>query len=389
MSGPDSPTGVVSECAVLHDWNNDGYVDLKDFTEFQKLPENIYADNPNSWLVLYNSNSPESIEWKDWYIEQWGINQENTLGLSVSLNERITLAEFNQTIYYPVQSYLINNPVLRRKVMGILVGYQVPGNFINGSDPVFPGGGGYSVSNWLINMSSNSLFMTTNFHLYAFYEEPIKPKPRLNKRTIGANLYITARIDAPSLSEAKELTIRAKKIRSGEITLAGSYIYYDYSDVGAPAGDVWQSLDKTVNTYPLVKDLSWTEWNSDTEVANNSAFEFSYYRISGWQSSNWNRTGPRVLGYAFNSWGATTVRSLTNHNGRFVPNLLFQGGYCSGIGATAEPYSNTGPSPHMIIWCLKENRTVAEALFHSQVRTKWMWEVIGDPLLCIPGEWHE
>jgi hypothetical protein len=85
-----------------------------------------------------------------------------------------------------------------------------------------------------------------------------------------------------------------------------------------------------------------------------------------------------------NSWGATTVRSTTDHGGRFVPNALFNGQFVGAMGATAEPYTGTEPVPGTIVACLADGRTLGEACFHANPYRNYMWELVGDPLLRVP-----
>ena len=389
MQGPHKlvPGGIFDECTYMWDYDNDLDVDLVDYNMHQRIDPHRTANMPDSWLVLYNINSVASIEWKDWYLDQWGIPEENSLGLNVSLSEKILKEDFLNNIYYPVKNFLKNNFEIRKKIMGILVGFDVPGNFyLDSTHPQDSGGGGWSVSNHLQDLATTLHWPIRNPHIFAaYYQTPIQ---RLNKQTLGAHVYLTARIDAPSLEEAKSLTLRAKYIADYEGGLDDQYIYYDYIDPSSPAGSTWQTLEISINSdlfnntdfYPLL------EFESDNETTPNALMRFSYYRISGWNSVNWDEelSGLRVLGFAFNSWGATTVRSITDHGGRYVPNILFQGGFAAAIGATAEPYVSNSPIPATIIWCMFEGWTLGEAVFHSQSRKKWMWELVGDPFTTLP-----
>jgi uncharacterized protein (TIGR03790 family) len=473
-------------------------------------PENRTADMPDSWLVLYNLNDAESIAWKDWYAQQWGIPPENTLGLDASLNEKIlrgpvydeanisllgniadgdtieidvtglnivyefdtditanvragnvrvnvtggtssydaavaldnairnygpdvpwgsrvyavgsgivplkwregvggeiitnnndannviNVTNFQRLRYYnyiddifdPVNETLYNNQELRAKIMGILVGYRVPGNFyVDATHPDNQGGGGASVSNNLADLTTTNIYWKNNpYYFQAYY---MSPKPRITKATLENDTYITARIDAPTLEEAKNLTRRALAITYSNKSLSG-WIYYDYTDIGSLPGDDWRGLNLTVNdnNFSNSTKYPWKEYESETDNMSDDAFSFSYYRFSGWNGvsfgSGEGKPGDRILGYAFNSWGATTVRSTTNLEGRYVPNALFRGGYAAAVGATSEPLTSHVVDPGTLLWDLQEGRTLGEAMFHANQNLDFVWEVVGDPLLRVP-----
>jgi len=366
---------------------------------YEPLPDQRTADMPDSWLVLYNLNHADSVAWKDWYLDQWDIPAEHALGLDADPNlERIHKDDFRDDIFLPVRAYLDGNPDVAARIMGILVGYRVPGNFYQDPNtPTLQGGGGWSVACKLQDLDPNNLddVRTANPHYFSARLGPLAD--RLTKATLAADTYLTARIDAPTLDDAKALTLRAQAIRSATDALpSAERLYYDYLDVGAAGGDEWGTLRLTVQD-PNFNDppwrFPWQAFESDgagEEPTPNCALRFCYYRLTGWDQADWSGTpaGTRILGFARNSWGATTVRSTTDHDARYVPNALVNGGFAAAIGATAEPTTTASPKPSTIVWCLAEGRTTAEAFFHSNYYAAWMWELVGDPLLFVP-RWFE
>ena len=336
----------------------------------------------------------DSVAWKDWYIGEWGIPAGNVLGLDVSGDEKVTIAHFQSRIFDAVVGHLDQHPELDARIMGILVGYRVPGNFFEDAQrPNLQGGGGWSVAGNLQDLTSSTWYRRANQHYFAVVAMP--PGARLTKSSLSPRFYLTARIDAPTLEQAKDLTRRARAISTHAAPLPdGDYIYHDYLDPGAPAGDVWYWLQQAVqcgvlNTPP--GRFPWLAWESEYDPSPHCALHFSYYRLTGWQDVNWGGTppGPRILAYALNSWGATTVRSTTGHGGRFVPNALFNGGFAAAIGATAEPYLTSQVDVSSLVWCLAEGWTLGEAMFRATPYHNWMWELNGDPLLRVPAWFGE
>lgn len=348
------------------------------------------AEMPDSWLVLYNADpASDSPAWVQWYIEQWGIPTENALALQVPAEERVHRDAFRSQIYYPVRNHLNANPDLKAKIMGIIVGYRVPGNFyLDDTHPPLQGGGGWSVTNNLADLAYDTWYKRANPHAFV---ASVSPNPtRLTKAALSTDCYLTARLDGPTLATVTALTERARAISDSPSPLVSSeYLHQDFVDIGAPAGNEWPALRAAVqspytNTPPW--RFPWLQYESESEPMPSCALAFSYYRITGWDTVPWlaDPSGSRVAAMACNSWGATTVRSTTNHGARFVPNALFNGGFAAAIGATAEPYTGSDPQPSTLVWCLAEGRTLGEACFHANPYRNFMWELVGDPLLRVP-----
>jgi uncharacterized protein (TIGR03790 family) len=356
----------------------------------QVPPAERTAAMPDSWLVLYNSDpASESPAWKDWYIQQWGIPPENTLGLNVSSDERVTKDYFTGNIFYPVRDFVNGHPDLKAKLMGIMVGYRVPGNFyVDATHPALNGGGGWSVSNNLTDLLYVTWYKRSNPHAFVAYSNP--NYTRLTKAALAADCYLSARLDGPTLADVQAQTLRAKTISNSPSPLShGDRLYCDYLDPGSDPGDEWTPLRLTVQsdlmTNPAWK-YPWLAYESETDPMPSCTLTFSYYRITGWDLIPWAATPPgsRIVAMAMNSWGATTVRSTTGQGARFVPNALVNGQFAAAIGATAEPYVGAEPNPSTIVFCLAEGRTLGEAFFHSNPYRNFMWEMVGDPLLRVP-----
>jgi hypothetical protein len=385
-------------------------------------PELRTADMPDSWLIMYNDACPDSIIWAAWYCQVWSIPNENTLAVHFpNCSERILLTDFVNGIYNPIKNYLNDNPKISEKIMGIIVGYHVPGNYyyvLNGTTyPTLDGGGGYSVASSLSYLGdpvpsegcSTCWWIGAPYSPVPFYTSvcsPNAPLPvRTNKAILPANVYLTARLDGPDLSSVGALTDKAFDVTQYLQTFSNTEsILFDYDDVGhAPSNGIWTDLRLSSSmpcpSTPYCCDIThsqpwewpWLYYDSEIGTSINCAFQFSWYRITGWNTVNWggNPPGRRLLGYALNSWGATTIRSTTNHGGRYVPNALFAGNFIAAIGSTAEPYYGNQPYVSTLLWCLKEKWCLGEAFFASNPRHRWMWELDGDPLAKVRIWWGE
>lgn len=345
-------------------------------------PHQRTADLPDSWLVLYNTSSTDSIAWAAWYQAQWQIPDENMLGLAVTVNEHLpTLDSVQGQIVRPVRELFAAQPDLEARVMGILLGYRMPGHY---ATPPAGGPGGFSISDALQDMYDDSLSPSQqkgyNWDCPAMYGLVLPSGGRLTKATMAPRKYMTARIDTPTLDDAMMLTVAAEKISGGFEYCNEQYLWYDYRDPIFPSG-IWYWLQAAVSN-PMFAEVPWREFDSDYEQSPNDALRFDAHDCDGWDDNRLfgQPAGLRVLAFNYNSWGATTVRSRTEENARFVPNAL-AAGYAAAIGSTGEPYCCQSPIPATLIASLREGWTLGEAFYLANPFNDWMWTLVGDPLL--------
>ncbi len=341
---------------------------------------------PDSWLVLFNLNNPDSVAWAQWYQAQRQIPEENMLGLAASGAEHLPdLAAAQSQIFQPVKNYLNANPELNLKVMGILLGYGLPGRYA--TPPA--GGGGFSIADGLEDMTDDTLAPAlqkgNNFDNPQFQGNMLPPGGRLTKASMACNRYMTARIDAPSVDIAMALTTRALALEQPNATLFGRHVHFDYIDPAVPPVGEWAWLRFAVEE-PGLSELPWSEFDDDTEQTPAAAFRLGTHDISGWNDDRLydGVDGLKVLAYNYNSYGATTCRSTTADGGRYVPNAI-AAGYAAAIGATGEPTCCLGPVPETILAALREGWTLGEAFYLADVNNDWMWTLVGDPLMRIPN----
>ena len=347
---------------------------------------------PDSWLVLYNLNNPDSVTWAGWYAAQWNIPAENLLGLSASLDEHLEDKDTAQTqIIGPVRNLFDDNPVFESQIMGILLGYGLPGHY---ATPALSAPGGYSIPDALEDMYDDDKppgpmgsfggQQDYNSHDNPNFGGHILPlEGRPTKAWMQAHRYMVARIDGPDLASAMAITLRAKATSGPDHYISGEYFWYDYTDPHLQ-GSTWQWLKQAVQD-PTLTNVPWTAFDERTEQTPNDAMRFGAWDIVGWNDERLRHpdAGSRILAYDYDSLGATTVRSTTGDDGRFVPNAL-DAGYAAAIGSTGEPSCCLGTCPATIIAGLREGWTLGESYHISDVWDDWMWTLVGDPLLRIP-----
>ena len=351
------------------------------------------ADMPDSWLVLFNANSAESTSWASWYKEQWAIPDANLLGLDASLDEHLPdLASVQTQIINPVRTYLLENPDVAAPLMGIVLGYRLPGHYA--SPPVQPNVGGFSIADALQDMTDDTLapvLQKGGNYDNPHYDGAILPVGgRLTRATMQPGRYMVARIDGPTVDDAMMLTTRAKLLSAPAHSLEGDLVWHDWQDPAfPPASHEWYWLKAAVQNDDLA-DLPWAAYDlrgaDGPSLPWQDAFQFSIYRVFGWSAADFatDQPGNRVLGFHFNSFGAVTVRSTTALDGLYVPNAL-AAGYAAAIGATGEPICCIGPFPDTVLASLREGWTLGEAFYLANPYNDWMWTLVGDPLLRLPN----
>lgn len=345
------------------------------------------ASMPDSWLVLYNLNDADSIAWAAWYQEQRQIPSENMVGLFASTDEHLESSEEAQEqIVGPVRDLLDSDSELRSRVMGILLGFRLPGSY---ATPPQGGPGGFSVADALQDMYDDLLSPAAqqgyNLLCPQFAGAALPPGGRITKAQMPPTIFMVARIDAPTLALAKAMTLRAKAIEAPNHYIRGEYAWFDYSDSQfASSGGVWPWLRDAVTSAQLAS-IPWREFDSDTEGTFFDAFRIDTHDVDGWNDGRlMSKTpGSRIFAYNFNSWGATTVRSTSAHGARFVPNAI-AGGYAAALGSTGEPQF-LAPFPKIFLACLQEGWTAGEAFFLANPLNDWMWTYFGDPFLHVPN----
>ena len=347
-------------------------------------PDERTADMPDSWIVLFNLNDPDSVTWSQWYQQQREIPPENLLGLDAPGCEHLASRSSAETlILNPVKTFFQNNPAIEARTMGIILGYGLPSNF--GDPPAIPGVGGFSVANALQDLS-NSTTHEVNWecpHMVAPYGA-LPVGGRITKADMRPSRYMVVQIDGASLEDAKLLTTRAKKLENALCrSNPDAHIWYDYTD-GALPGNTWYWLQRTVDNDDF-SDLPWVEFDADTEQTPYDSLRFGTHDLTNWDDERLRGepAGGRILAFNFNSWGATTVRSCSDQGARYVCNAI-AAGYAAAIGATGEPECCLCPFPDTLIGSLREGWTIGEAFYLSNPFDDWMWTILADPFLHLP-----
>lgn len=327
--------------------------------------------------------------WQFSYRVRRSIPHAHMIGLSASFEERLATKEEAQSqIITPVREFLAANPQIEQKVMGIILGYGLPGCY---GTPPGGGPGGFSIADALEDMTDDDLppadqrgFNSANNPQFLQPASTLPPTGRLTKASLMTGRYMVARIDAPTKELALAMTTRAQAIEAGFVSLVGQKVYYDYIDPPALPQGEWLWLKWAVEEPDLL-GTPWVEFESDTQSVSDCAIRFSTHGLTNWNDDRLygGTNNTSILAFDYDSYGATTVRSTTAQGGRFVPNAI-NAGYAAAIGATGEPFCCLGPVPETLLAGLREGWTLGESFHIAAVYDDWMWTLVGDPFLRFP-----
>ena len=344
--------------------------------------------DPNSWLVLYNLNDADSITWANFYAGWYDIPAINLLGLDTTTAESISgtgaIDTVQAEIITPIREHLAVNPNLAARTCGILVGYRVPG--IYGSSP-YGGPGGLSTANLLQDLSTTAKQANPDCDGFAS-DIP----PPVMKSTLGEDRFVVGWLDAPTVDTAVWMTLKAEVISSPEFCMPDDqYVYYDPCDPHLyPTW--WRWLEDIADpvkgrNYDKYSEIPWMRFDADVDSTPRDVFRFGTHDVASWNDGRLHDgpAGARILAFNLNSWGATTVRSISSQGGRYVPNAI-DAGYAAAIGSTGEPGSLISPYPWILLGVLRDGRTLAEAVYLANPNDNWTWVCVGDPLLKV-GNW--
>ncbi|MEM9914547.1 MAG: hypothetical protein AAF911_06280 [Planctomycetota bacterium] len=338
------------------------------------IPETKYADDPARWLVVYNIAESESRTWAEAYRKARFIPHANLLGLNLPITETIGLDAYVDLLNQ-IENYLDLNG-LRSQVLGILLGYRVPG-YVN-----HPSLGELHPVGSLLHTASDDLALTLN--PAAASENLERPSPD----KLGG-IRLTARLDAPNLTEAFALCERAQRFDTQSLT-AADQLWIDpipstplLETVSAQLMDWTRSLGfQRLRTHAQLSGDPITEPDADFASIQDDAFYW------GWGSSAppsdyfQSHAGPRVACVQLRQPDveATTLRSA---NPTHWIDQALAAGYAAAVASSQNTSISALPYAGPFFEALRRGWTLAEAWLVSQPFVRGGMYLVGDPLLTV------
>ncbi|MEM6551154.1 MAG: hypothetical protein AAF750_03405 [Planctomycetota bacterium] len=404
LAAPPTPTRSVQIGVPLKHHDTAGTLDLDQIALSQSplheplpLPPitNDHAGDPARWLVIYNTDLPDSITWADHYQNARHIPHCNLLGLPLPTTASMSPAEY-EALRAAVVAYLDTNR-LRDRILGILTGFGVP--------PIMqfqPSGLPLPTANLLATDDAH-FSLATNPVYTAPNTDGIPPdsidRPTLQTLTAGnptnPPARLSASIDTLDLAQALAITAQALSVATTELHAnTPDQIYIDpYPD---PLGTdplyqtrlitYAQSTDAGALRLPLTL--------ADPPDTGQPANRFSQLTDDAFHLTLRADAPPIDL---FNPPTASRACSLALHLAPPSPitslrepaaaNWL-QAPIAAGYPAAIAPLQNASPDvrtqPSTFLEALRLGTTVAEALALASPFFRSTYLLLGDPLLTVP-----
>lgn len=329
----------------------------------------LAALDASNVLIVANEKVHGSTEIAEYYAELRGIPKEQILKIEASKDEEISRADFNETIWEPVQKYVLDHD----NILAIVPTRGVPLKVkqeAKGPKESFKGRDFASVDGEL------ALIRYGDYDIDGIVENPIlDSKERV---TFESKILVVCRLDGPTIEIAKGLVEKAILAETlgchGESFLDTRGLtsndgYQQRDDIMEKVEDSWKAAEfKYIHdTKGKVFDLSQ---RTDT---------LHYY---GWYAGNpgaWKgevkfRTGG--LCTHLHSFSGSTVRNIKKN---WVAPLL-NWGSTGTYGTTYEPYTTGFPYEHIFWDRIVNGWTFGEAGQVANHLLSWQAVFCGDPL---------
>ena len=359
------------------------------------LAEEGFVITKNNFLVVYNLDNLDSVEFVSYYAVERGLdyisNPSTTnngsigginwqvdgqlLGIQCSSNELLASEEeFNIYVLNPIKDAIANSAELQDKIIGgIILGYKVPGGFYDGEDVI----------------SSTSRVSRIN---YSFNKQV---KNKLYDRNVFKRFdsvdadyaLICSRIDGPNLQFVKKVIDNAT-ILYKQLFANGKFYIDPYSDIQASGASDYTNLllDFKDNMLPNLNLSTWETTFMDPYIdstipfVEGDSFMWSWFADRSSTSFFQNSNASRVFLYNADYDGGFTVR---DENGKTWPFLAMDGGYLLTAGSMSNPTIDGFLNPKSFFYALLRGATLGEAYLFSVPYLDWTVSLFGDPIpLC-------
>ncbi len=337
-------------------------------------PSSDYADDPSRWIVLYNRDNADSVAWVQYYRDARIVPYANLVGLSLPVDEVITPVAY-ASLATLVSDYLSMNR-LSCQVMGILLGYGVPG-YVNVS-------GRLEAIGSLLHRDHTGIGPYVNSN--AGRVDGDRPD---YASLVGDRL--TSRIDGPDLSSAIALIDRATDVTAMSCSLTGSSrLYIDpfagdtslYRPITSEIISWYRGISCMSLRLPVVVSGDLSSYaNADFDDIESDGFLWSlscdadpsttYFGVSG---------GARIITVQLHlaSSGASTLRASGRSN--WIDSPLCSG-YAAAAASSREYSASAVPRPGPFFNALRRGWTLGEAWYLSLPVLREGMYLVGDPLM--------
>lgn len=339
---------------------------------------NIAPDAPRRVLVVYNAQSPESVELARRYAQMRGIPEANLVGLLCPVTDEIRRSDYESTVLPYIRARAGSDPEIAYVVLmrGIPFRFSDWGNF-----------GGYAVDSVL-----TTCLMTLpppdapNAPLAGMIQPA--PERRLSSPYFGANerfrrerfggMLLVCRLDGATIADALRPVESARNAKPVD---GPFYLRDSFCMSMAPCSAVLsqKSLDTeyvTPANNPLAPRYQGTQtaymahWGAGPHDSQYSDAEFGKLRF--------------LPGGICDMTWSLSAEHLRNPKAKAGINLLTSyAGAAGAHGFVSEPYCDSVSRPEIVLERYTRGHNIAESFYMGSPYLHWKDVVLGDPL-CAP-----
>lgn len=326
------------------------------------LPENI--------IVVYRQGDSESLDFAEYYAAKHNIGYHQLIPIPCSSNEILSsYAQFKVEVEMPIL-LAISDEYLLSSVKAILIGYKVPGGFMDGSDIIATGSRLSNINNPYSKQTPNPIYNRQIYSDYSFADSDLA--------------MIVSRIDAPTLEIAKSV-VDSGIIATRQGAVNGAF-FFDNDAVTNNAQEIayQQEMSEFESLVLPTLDLHTTKtvhWDEYTDIPlfrlNQDSFMWAWKADRAGYSFFQESRPIRVFLYNADKDGAGAVRNIDDK--RWVV-LALSSGYATTAGAMSDPTAAGYIRPTPFFESILRGTTVGEAFIYSLPYLDWTVCLFGDPL---------
>lgn len=325
-------------------------------------------------IYVYRDGDSDSLALAQDYQARHSMNSNQLIAVPCSATEILSnYSEFQSEVETTLASELntLTGSSVGIDVFAIVLGYNVPGGFYDGSDIISSTSRIARINYTYSKKEQNFLFDRRNFS-------------RFNSSDIS-KAYLVSRIDGPSRSFVENWMNNSFSVY-GNPEASGVFFFDPYSDRAGPtADDYFNDLMEfrnqiLFNLGLVVYETSFVDPYTDANIPKleNDSFYWGWFTDRGDDPFFEDTSTSRIFFYNADFDGAYTIR---NSSTKRWPYLALNNGYVATAGAMSDPGYDGLLRPFPYFLAIQNCASNIEAYTFSVPYFNWTTTFFGDPLL--------
>jgi len=334
---------------------------------------------PDRVVFVYNSNSAESLEVARYYAKVRYLSTSQLCPVNVPISNTITEGDLEIDLVWPLQSFMNSNFSSENYVYCIILGYELPTIFTNGSNK-------YSIASRLHRIGHVNDKKYPNF----IYDRKTFKFFNQDDRAEG---IVVSHITGPTKKDAiniinRSLEVSLQKYVTGDIVLDpyGKKITSDQLDYQQEILDLIQyDIDSFGLTHTSTVDIDDPYRDPVVPFLEKDSFYWGWFldRVSP-KAFKPTKT-KRVFLYNADDDGGGDITNVSNPlNSDRWPNVsTVYGNYAAAAGSVDRPGEDALVYPRPFFESLYRGAGIGEAFFQANKFVEWKNFLVADPLMTV------